>query len=56
MKKATNPILTVLAALNEMRERARQRRELLELSDCALKDIGLTRVDAIAQSMTPLWR
>lgn len=56
MKQPTNPILTVLAALNQMRERARQRRELLELSDCALKDIGLTRADAIAQAMKPLWR
>jgi uncharacterized protein YjiS (DUF1127 family) len=37
-------------------ERARQRRQLRELSDHMLRDIGLTRADAWAESEKPFWR
>ena len=37
-------------------ERARQRRELAELSDRMLRDIGLTRTDAWAEADKPFWR
>ena len=37
-------------------ERARQRRQLAELSDHMLRDIGLTRADAWAESDKPFWR
>jgi uncharacterized protein YjiS (DUF1127 family) len=37
-------------------ERARQRRQLAELSDQMLRDIGLTRADAWAESDKPFWR
>ena len=37
-------------------ERARQRRQLAELSDYMLRDIGLTRADAWAESEKPFWR
>ena len=37
-------------------ERARQRRQLAELSDHLLRDIGLTRADAWAESDKPFWR
>jgi uncharacterized protein YjiS (DUF1127 family) len=37
-------------------ERARQRRQLAELSDHMLRDIGLTRADAWAESEKPFWR
>ena len=37
-------------------ERARQRRQLRELSDHMLRDIGLTRTDAWAESEKPFWR
>jgi uncharacterized protein YjiS (DUF1127 family) len=37
-------------------ERARQRRQLAQLSDYMLRDIGLTRADAWAESEKPFWR
>jgi uncharacterized protein YjiS (DUF1127 family) len=37
-------------------ERSRQRRQLAELSDHTLRDIGLTRVDAWAEANKPFWR
>jgi uncharacterized protein YjiS (DUF1127 family) len=37
-------------------ERARQRRQLRELSDHMLRDIGLTQADAWAESEKPFWR
>jgi uncharacterized protein YjiS (DUF1127 family) len=37
-------------------ERARQRRALSELNDHMLRDIGLTRADAWAESEKPFWR
>jgi uncharacterized protein YjiS (DUF1127 family) len=37
-------------------DRARQRRRLAELSDHMLRDIGLTRADAWAESDKPFWR
>jgi uncharacterized protein YjiS (DUF1127 family) len=37
-------------------ERARQRRQLAQLSDYMLRDIGLSRADAWAESEKPFWR
>ncbi len=37
-------------------DRARQRRQLCELSDHMLRDIGLTRADAWAEYAKPFWR
>lgn len=37
-------------------ERARQRRQLAELGDHMLKDIGLTRADVEAETSKPFWR
>jgi uncharacterized protein YjiS (DUF1127 family) len=37
-------------------ERSRQRRQLAELSDYMLRDIGVTRVDAWAEAEKPFWR
>jgi uncharacterized protein YjiS (DUF1127 family) len=37
-------------------DRARQRRQLCELSDQMLRDIGLTRADVWAESSKPFWR
>jgi Domain of unknown function (DUF1127) len=36
-------------------DRARQRRQLAELSDHMLRDIGLTRADAWAEADKPFW-
>jgi uncharacterized protein YjiS (DUF1127 family) len=37
-------------------ERARQRRQLQQLSEHMLKDIGLSRADAAAEISKPFWR
>jgi uncharacterized protein YjiS (DUF1127 family) len=36
--------------------RARQRRQLLSLSDHMLRDLGLTRADVMAEASKPFWR
>jgi uncharacterized protein YjiS (DUF1127 family) len=40
----------------EWRRRARSRRELSELGDDVLGDLGLTRVDAAREASKPFWR
>ncbi|TDJ65153.1 MAG: DUF1127 domain-containing protein [Proteobacteria bacterium] len=37
-------------------ECARQRRDLLTLDDCILKDIGISRADAELEANKPFWR
>ena len=37
-------------------ERARQRRSLLTLDHCMLKDIGISRTDAELEANKPFWR
>jgi uncharacterized protein YjiS (DUF1127 family) len=37
-------------------ERARQRRELMQFDDHLLRDIGITRAEAIAEAAKPFWR
>lgn len=37
-------------------ERRRQRRALLGLSDALLKDIGVSRADALREARKPFWR
>jgi uncharacterized protein YjiS (DUF1127 family) len=56
MNTTTHLMTTVLAALKEMRDRAIQRRELAGMTEYALKDIGLTRTEALAESAKPFWR
>lgn len=53
---AVRPGGRILAALLRWRERARQRRQLLEMSDHMLRDIGITRADARAEAERPFWR
>jgi uncharacterized protein YjiS (DUF1127 family) len=43
------------AMLFAWHERARQRRELLSLSDRELHDIGLSRADAMGEGDKPFW-
>jgi uncharacterized protein YjiS (DUF1127 family) len=38
------------------RERYRQRRQLLEMDDCQLKDIGITREQAEQEGHKQLWK
>lgn len=42
--------------LSTCAERRRQRLALLELSDSLLKDIGVSRADALAEASKPCWR
>lgn len=42
--------------LRRWRERARQRYQLAGLSDGALKDVGLSRVDALRESEKHFWQ
>jgi uncharacterized protein YjiS (DUF1127 family) len=46
----------ISATLKEMRVNARQRRELAELSEYALRDIGLSRAQVVAELAKPAWR
>ena len=40
----------------EWRARVRERRQLSELSDAMLKDIGISRADASTEFEKPFWR
>jgi uncharacterized protein YjiS (DUF1127 family) len=42
--------------VNVWRRRARGRQELAALSDRCLRDIGLTRYDALREVRKPFWR
>jgi uncharacterized protein YjiS (DUF1127 family) len=45
----------VFTTLLEWQERTRQRRQLSELDDRMLKDIGLTRADVAREVEKPFW-
>jgi uncharacterized protein YjiS (DUF1127 family) len=42
--------------LCDWKERNRQRRALLALSDTMLKDIGISRADALQEGEKPFWK
>ncbi|TWA71576.1 uncharacterized protein YjiS (DUF1127 family) [Azospirillum brasilense] len=46
----------LLAWVTRIREERRQRDALLSLSDRELRDIGISRYDAITEARKPLWR
>ncbi len=50
------PFLRALARLLACYDRHLQRRDLAELDDRALADIGLTREQARRESKVPFWR
>ncbi len=45
----------VMHVLTRWIERSRQRRQLAELSDAALRDIGLSRLDVRTEIEKPFW-
>jgi uncharacterized protein YjiS (DUF1127 family) len=50
---------SVIAAwrlLATWRQRARQRRQLAELDERALRDLGLSHADAFREATKPFWR
>ncbi len=48
--------MSALHTIRQWRRRIRARHELAELGDRMLKDIGLTRADALAQATKPFWK
>jgi uncharacterized protein YjiS (DUF1127 family) len=46
----------ILSIIGEWRRRIESRRELAGLCDRALRDIGITRVDAMREADKPFWR
>jgi uncharacterized protein YjiS (DUF1127 family) len=48
-------VADALAWLDERLERRASRRALLELSDYQLKDIGVTRAQAVGEARRPFW-
>ncbi|NUB06622.1 DUF1127 domain-containing protein [Azospirillum sp. Vi22] len=46
----------LLAWIAHLREQSRQRDELLSLSNHELRDIGISRYDAVTEARKPLWR
>ncbi len=47
---------SALATLRTWNERAAQRRQLREMDDRILKDIGLSRLDVYRETIKPFWR
>lgn len=46
----------LLRLLQKYHATAKQRRALSQLSDAQLKDIGITRVDALQEAGKPFWK
>jgi uncharacterized protein YjiS (DUF1127 family) len=59
-RKSTSSVgiltISLLGSLKRLYLRHRQRQLLLSLGDDALKDIGLSRVDALAEGGKPFWQ
>lgn len=49
-------LLAAWLLLESWQERARQRRALLALDDRLLKDIGVSRADALHEGRKPFWK
>ncbi len=49
-------IVAIATGLDEALERGRQRRVLSRLEDHRLRDIGITRAQARAESRKPFWK
>jgi uncharacterized protein YjiS (DUF1127 family) len=52
----TQPRGGILALLKAWWQRAYERQELLTLNDQMLRDIGITRCDAMREADKPFWR
>jgi len=59
-ESATIPLRTLFHRLRKAYglaiERSRQRRQLLEMDDHQLKDIGITRAEAELEGRKPIWK
>ncbi|MGE0724486.1 MAG: DUF1127 domain-containing protein [Alphaproteobacteria bacterium] len=54
--RPASTISRAVIALLDWNDRQRARRMLLELDDRALRDVGLTRSDAVREADKPFWR
>ena len=55
LRRAWSGVVDFAATLSAWQERARQRRELMELDDHLLRDIGISRADAAKEAVKPFW-
>ena len=53
---AGSTVVTIVTALLDWQQRARERRQLLALGDRALQDFGRSRADAAGEGDKPFWR
>ena len=53
---ASNPLAAVFRLPARWIERTRQRQALAGLDDHMLRDIGITRVEAVREAEKPFWR
>jgi uncharacterized protein YjiS (DUF1127 family) len=51
-----HPFAAAVVLIRRWIERARQRRALASLDEAMLRDIGITRVEAVRESEKPFWR
>ena len=54
--RSVNGLSVLIIQILDWQERARQRRQLLALSDGALKDFGASRSDAEGEASKPGWQ
>ena len=54
-RKGVTLFARAIARVRRWRQLSSQRRELAQLSDTMLKDIGLSRVDALREAERPFW-
>jgi uncharacterized protein YjiS (DUF1127 family) len=47
---------SIRSTIAEWMRRVQQRRELIMLTDRDLRDIGITRLDAVAEASKPFWQ
>jgi uncharacterized protein YjiS (DUF1127 family) len=50
------PNMSAMKTIRKWQQRVRARHELAALGDRMLKDIGITRADAVAQAGKPFWK
>jgi len=53
---AASPTFSVRSLLTQWLRRARERRELMQMSDHDLSDIAMTRTDAWREAEKPFWK
>jgi uncharacterized protein YjiS (DUF1127 family) len=56
VRRASLAGMTLAVRLSEWRQRIRKRRELRELSEANLQDIGWSRTHARVEAAKPFWR